>query len=234
MDDLEFRRRAYAEPDCQDKDFIDYKNKSIENTHFVDELNLLDETLKSAIQIKPPEDLLERVKLKQALELHQLNRQRYRYFSLAASVVLVLIMTYIYQPEVGIKPHETLTASILEHIYHELDHLQEQQNKSLAQVNTLLSDIGVNMSVLVGDVNYLGSCDIANKKGVHMVVQGSIGPITVMVLPDISVSDKQIISDKRFRGLIVPKGKGSIAIVGEKSESLLLLQEKLVAHMRWI
>ena len=55
-----------------------------------------------------------------------------------------------------------------------------------------------------------------------------------MVLPDISVSDKQIISDKRFRGLIVPKGKGSIAIVGEKSESLLLLQEKLVAHMRWI
>lgn len=234
MDDLEFRRRAYAEPNCQDEDFIDYKNKSIENAHFIDELNLLDENLKTAMQVNPPDDLLERIKLKQALEHHHASRKSYRYLSLAASVILVFLMAYIYQPEMGIKQQEDLTGSILLHIYNELDHLNEQQNKSLEQVNSLLSDIGGKMNGQIGAVNYLGSCDIANKKGVHMVVQGDIGPITVMLLPDISISDKQIISDNRFRGLIMPKGKGSIAIVGEKTESLLLLQEKLTSHMRWI
>lgn len=234
MDDLEFRRRAYAEPDCKDKEFIEYKNKSIENRHFIDELNQLDESLKTAMQVNPPEDLLQRIKLKQTLDYHRSSQKRYRYWSMVASVFLVIALLFVYQPGTHEHSESNLTASVLHHIYNELDHLQEQQNKSLSQVNTLLSRFGGNMSELVGNVNYLGSCDIANDAGVHMVVQGEVGPITVMFLPNISVSDKQEIFDKRFKGLIVPKGKGSIAIVGEKTESLIQMKEKLVNHMRWI
>ena len=234
MDDLEFRRRAYAEPDCQDKEFIEYKNKSIENTQFIDELIQLDESLKTALQINPSEDLLQRIKLKQTLDFHSSSRKRYRYMSMVASVFMVFTLLFVYQPDTHDRSELNLTESVLQHIYDELDHLHEKQNKSLSQVNTLLSRFGGNISELVGNVNYLGSCDIANKSGVHMVVQGEVGPITVMILPNISVSGKQEIFDKRFKGLIMPKGKGSIAIVGEKTESLILMKEKLVNHMRWI
>jgi len=234
MDDLEFRRRAYAEPDCQDKDFIAFKNSSLENSRFVDELKLLDDKLKQGLHIKAPEDLIENIKLQQTLASHQSSRKKMRLWSMAASVFLVLSVTFNYLTNTDNISNQVLSDNVMEHIYHELDHLYEKQNKSLAQVNQLLAEFGGNITQVSGQVNYLGSCDIAHTKGVHMVVQGEVGPITVMLLPGVPVDSQHEIKDKRFKGIIVPGKKGSIAIVGEKSESLQALKDELALQFHWI
>lgn len=234
MDDLEFRRRAYAEPDCRDAEFVAYKKKSSENIKFVEELRLLDEKLKQSLCIQPPEDLVQRIKLQQTLGDHQSTRQRLRIWSAAASVLLAIVITFTYFAESTQLNDQEIAANVLQHIYYELDHLQERQTRTLTQVNNILAEFGVNMTGSIGEVNYLGSCNIANKKGVHMVVQGDTGPVTVMVLPDVALKREQFINDSRFKGLIMPVYKGSIAIIGGQSEPLQSLQEKLTEHMRWI
>lgn len=232
MDDLAFRRQAYTDPACKDSAFIEQKNKSDENVNFVEDLQLLDGYLKQAMHIQPPEDLAERIKLRQALHQHQDMRKRTLFWSIAASVLIVFAVFFNLQP---LNMHKSnLEQQVLSHIYHEIDHLYEQQNRSLEQVNTLLSEFGSHLNASIGSVNYLGSCEIARGRGVHMVVEGSTGPITVMMLPDLPVDSRHLINDKRFKGLIMPAGKGSVAVVGEKGESLELLQEKLIENMRWI
>ena len=247
MDDLEFRRQAYTDPECKDSDFIEHKNKSADNNNFVEDLQLLDESLKQAMTLQPPEDLAERIKLNQTLRHHQVMRKRTFFWSMAASVLIVFTVFFTLQP-VNLSKNSisksnlsennlsenNLEQQVLSHIYHEIDHLYEKQDRSLNQVNVMLAEFGSHLNSSIGSINYLGSCDIAKKKGVHMVVEGSIGPITVMMLPDSPVTSQQLINDKRFKGLIMPAGKGSMAVLGEKGESLKLLQEKLIENIRWI
>jgi len=232
MDDLEFRRQAYTDPECKDLSFIKQKNKSVENKNYVEDLQLLDENLKHAMNIQPPEDLAERIKLKQTLLHHQDTRKRTVLWSMAASVLIVFAVFITLQP---VNMHKSnLEQQLLSHIYHEIDHLYEQQNRSLKQVNTLLSGFGSQLNSSIGSISYLGSCEIAERRGVHMVVEGNVGPITVIMLPDLPVNSQHMISDKRFKGLIMPAGKGSMAVVGEKGEPLELLQEKLLENIHWI
>ncbi|MCW8955468.1 MAG: DUF3379 domain-containing protein [Gammaproteobacteria bacterium] len=225
MDDLEFRRRAYAEPNCQDKDFLDKKNEADENIELVDQLLVFDQQIKRAINITPPEGLAERIILNQALGQHTQNKQRVQVaLSMVVSVLLMFGLVFsMLQPWPGIN----LEQQVLTHVYEELDHLIEKQNKDISHVNRALSAYGVEIKHDFGQVNYLGSCKIANKEGVHIVLAGKKGAITVMMLPQIKVDTEQSVSDGRFQGIITPLGKGSMAILGEKNELLDQIEQKI-------
>ena len=239
MDDLEFRRRAYAEPDCQSESFLQFKNKSLENARFVDELLQMDDKLKQALCVEPPNNLVEKIKLKQTFSDHHSSRERWHFFSFAASILLALVLGFYYLPSGDLSSDSSgsereLKEGLLKHIYSELDHLNEQQNPSLSQVNTLLAEFGGSMDRLVAKVNYLGSCEIHNTAGVHMVVKGDRGPVTIMLLRGVRVNSQKLISDQRFRGLIVPAENGSIAIIGEKGEPLQTIKNELLQQVHWI
>lgn len=229
MDDLEFRRRAYADPNCQDKDFLVKKKESKENTELVNHLHELDQQIKQAVNIDPPQGLAERLILNQTLDQHSQNKHRTRAaLSIAASMLLVfgLVLTML-QPWSS----NDLEQQVLTHVYDELDHLIEKQHKDISHVNYILSSYGVELKQDIGQINYLGSCNIANKEGVHIVLSGQMGAVTVMMLPHINIDMQQTISDGRFQGTIVPTAKGSMAILGEKGESLDQVEKKFINNL---
>ncbi len=231
MDDLEFRRRAYADPDCQDDDFLERKNASLENTRFVNELQAFDRQIKDAMNIPAPKKLAERIILNQALGQHSRVRRRMKLMlSLAASIVLVfsIMFTALYASR------NDMEQEVLAHIYEELHHLDEQQNNDLDSINKVLAMFGGTMTQKIGKVNYLGGCDIANKKSVHMVLAGIKGPVTVMMLPNVKVKNMRRVSDERFKGFIFPATKGSMAIVGESGEPLDEIKNKMEKGIHWI
>ncbi len=230
MDDLEFRRHVYADPKCQNTEFLSKKNETEENHLFVDELQQFDKKLKRAMDIEPPKGLAERIILNQALQTHSRMEQQRFIFSIAASVLLVLgVFFYIFQPisEVNLE-HE-----VLAHIYEELDHLIEQQDKKTLDINQALAQHGGEFIGDIGKINYLGSCDIANKKGIHVILAGTHGSITVLMLPDVSINKEKMVSDNRFHGSIIPTGSGSIAIIGEKNESLNEVKQTIKQKLSW-
>ena len=76
--------------------------------------------------------------------------------------------------------------------------------------------------------------DIENGvQGVHMVVQGDVGPMTLMVLLNTPVSQDMEISDARFDGMISAMPGGNLVVVGEKEESIERFSTMLAANINW-
>ena len=231
MDDLEFRRRAYAEPDSEDKEFLEKKNESADNARFVEELKMLDQHIADAMQVEPPEGLAERIKLNQQLGEHTQTKKQYRFMmSIAASVLIVMSVVFTFlSPSTG----EDLTKEVLAHIYDELDHLDVHQHEAIDSANLVLASHGGKFNHPIGELRYVGGCDIDKKPGLHMVLEGEKGPVTVMMMPQSKIEKAIQIADGRFQGSIEPTMKGSYAIVAEKGEKIEREKRVVNSSLSW-
>ena len=231
MDDLEFRRRAYAEPNNEDKDFLDKKNESADNARFVDELKILDKKIADAMQVEPPEGLAERIKLNQQLGAHTHKTKQYRLMlSIAASILIVFSVVFAFLSPTGGKD---LTKEVLVHVYDELDHLEENHHYSIDRANLMFASHGGKFNHSIGELRYVGSCDIAKKPGLHMVLEGEKGPVTVMMMPQSKIEKAIQIADSRFQGSIEPTMKGSYAIVAERGEKIEQVKQAVNSSLSW-
>lgn len=234
MDDLEFRRHAHINPHSHDDEFIAYKDQCDECHKLVDELTQLDMELKNALNVDVPDDFAARIQLNQAYKQHTVQHKQRRHWAWVASVVLFIGFLFTYDLIFVQAPNKALGDRVLSHVYHELDHLHEHKQQTLAQVNTLLADFGLNLNQLFGPINYLGSCNIADVSGIHMVMRGKTGPVTVLMLPGKNVAEEYTFKDNRFNGIIMPIANGSVAVVGEKGESFESLKQKLSQYLNLI
>lgn len=231
MNDLEFRTSAFAEPGCQDPVFIDKSNETPENRQLVDELKQLDQRICAALDIPVPEGLKERIRLQQTLEEHRRGQRRVRvWLSLAAGVLVML--TGLVFTHVSVH-RQALPRELVDHVYSELPHLDDNFNYSTESANRVLKPFGMQLTAGIGHIRYLGKCDIDKKAGVHMVLQGEAGPVTVFMMPENRISRSVPVSDERFVGRIEPMQKGSVALIGEKGEPLDKLDRRLRNGLRW-
>ena len=67
----------------------------------------------------------------------------------------------------------------------------------------------------------------------HLVIQGEHGPITILLMPEEYVAEASSIDGESIKGIILPIGKGSIAIIGDREERLDQIQEKVVDSVTW-
>lgn len=84
-----------------------------------------------------------------------------------------------------------------------------------------------------GLVSYAQSCLINGNTIPHLVIQGEKGPITLLLMPEEMVSAAVSLSGQSVDGVILPHGKGSIAIVAERDERIEELQRKVVDSVEW-
>ena len=57
MDELEFRRRIYADPETTDSDVVEAAKEDEKKRHFWNEQKKLDQQLKQALKVDVPDDL---------------------------------------------------------------------------------------------------------------------------------------------------------------------------------
>ncbi|BDY06139.1 DUF3379 family protein [Ferrimonas sp. YFM] len=218
MDELEFRRRAYADPQDQDKAFLDALNEEEGRQSFVDELQGLDERLNSAMKIAPPEDLANRILLQQNLNQFQQQRKRQRFhLAAAASVAFVigLSLTLIRQPA-------TLGDHALAHVAHEAGFADRVDEKvSLAALNTKLASFGGKMDDPQGHIYYANYCDFDGVRSLHMVMDTPQGKMTVFFVP--KEQNKEMspaFSNDKYEGAAFDMGPFQVAVVGGKNQQL--------------
>lgn len=231
MDDLEFRRRAFADPESRDREFIDKINQSKDNRQLIDDLQQFNQQIKQAVEIPVPEGLADKIILNQALGEHRRQNNFLRYlFSPIAGVAVVLAALLALVP-ILLQP--ALPQLVFDHIYHELDHLDDQQDRNLEQVNQILMSFGGHFKQDIGKVNYLGRCNIGKYDGIHMVLAGEKGPVTIMMMSNVKLDQSQSIADQRFHGQIQPTPKGAYAIVAERDESLDTIRHLIDDNLVW-
>ena len=154
------------------------------------------------------------------------------WIGLAASVALVAV--FVLNRAEERLPGTSLAEQVIAHLDHE--------PASLAVTSIPVSDgrfdavarpalVEVNRDI--GLVTYAASCIINGREVPHLVVQGEHGPVTILLLPHEKVAQAIPLQGVAVEGLILPVGNGSVAIIGNRGESIDRWRERVAATIHW-
>lgn len=129
-----------------------------------------------------------------------------------------------------------LAAIIEAHWYDEPDSwIRSDVQVSEVALNAALDgQARVNLAAL-GTVTYARSCLVGGEWVPHLVLQGSSGPVMVLLLPQRQVSGPLPLRlpQDRIGGRLLPYAGGSIAVMGEDGEAFDDIERRVEAGVQW-
>ena len=152
-----------------------------------------------------------------------------RRFALAASVLLAMLVGggfWLWSPR------SALAGEVIEHVSHEGGSWGAQEVLSAAALAAVLQKAGVQFDTTI-PVVYAQPCTFRGRVTPHLVVQTANGPMTVMLLAHQKVSQRQEFSENGYRGVLLPAGAGSVAVLMQGGEVPEAVAAALVTGVRW-
>jgi len=234
MNCLDFRRLILSDPFCKDAGALAHEADCASCAPFARQVRAQEIRLRSALQaISPPEGMAERIQLAARFDRRSTVQRRW-WYSAAATVLMAVGVSMISLFSTTLdRSNVALAQSVINHIEDESNHLRETRPVSAERLNLVFRRFGAELAGGLGTVNFVAECVMRNRNGVHLVLPGKMGPITVFFMPGEMTASSMPVSSTRFRGRILPTSWGSIAVVGENGESLDGLGELLAAAVHW-
>jgi len=223
MNCLEYRRLAIQDINALPEQAQVHRDECAPCQSFTHELLGFNASLKQSINVDVPGGLTDRILLQQSFGLARSKRKqsRIRLMALAASIVLALVLSLrLIMPGTA-----ALENAVLTHVHEEIAHLHENQRVPGERVSELLASLDTRVTTRINNVRYAGSCPIGKTTGAHLVLNGQFGPVTVLYLPEESVTQTRTFGDSRFQGVLTPGKRGSIAVIGGSHTSMEELQD---------
>ncbi|MEZ9368192.1 DUF3379 domain-containing protein [Pseudomonadota bacterium] len=229
MDDLQFRRHAYDDPNSQDEDFLAQIAASESDAKLVSELKTLDSKLTHALNIDVPNDLADKLLLRQQLNKHQEQKKHTRYLmAMAASVALVIGLSF---SMLKFAPVD-LAEHALAHVYHEPKSMLVDQNVGFEDVNFKLAGIGglenAKFIQQPGKVFYTSYCDFQGVKSLHLVMEGKDGKVTLFIVPaENRMVTEETFADQHYQGLGFQTAGAFMMLVAEQDTDLQFVKSEI-------
>jgi len=221
-------------PGRQEREILEHVDDCKRCAAFMREQQLLEYDLRKLTMVPVPEQLASRILLHQGTQVRRQWACQRRWFATAMTMVLIIaaIMSagQLAAPvftgqQVPPRPVEKL---VLDHIHGETQYLERRPVIQQPELDRILASVNMTISPAVGPVNYAAECVIRNdRKGVHLVLQGEFGPVTVLIMPGEALAVRTPVQDQRFRGVVYPARYGSIAVVGEKGEPIETVEDRI-------
>ena len=184
--------------------------------HFRDETLALDARLQAALELPLP-------------DFRQRAATPRRWYALAASIVLGLLIAggaWLTRPSVA------LAGELVGHVGHEAGSWEQRQQVPAAAVADVLRQAGVQFDPAL-PVVYAMACPFHGRLMPHFVVQTDHGPMTVMLLPDEKVRVRTRFSEGGYHGVLLPAGKGSVAILSREGEVPDSVAGQVISGVHW-
>ncbi|MCC2615159.1 DUF3379 domain-containing protein [Aestuariibacter halophilus] len=222
MDDLQFRRAVYADPNSKSPELIAAAAADPAKQAFWDDIKAMEAKLQRAATVSVPDGLAERLLLRQSMDRHAHQQRRNRwYLNLAASVAIVA--------GVGFTLWQSSTQAVdlgqhaLAHVHHEWDSYAPRTGyqASLSDMNEDLSELGAQLVGNIGHVYTANYCNFDGIRSYHIVMEGEHGMVTVFVVPN--EDTRRFVAsfaDQQLHGQGIQLGKASLFIVAEQSQQL--------------
>lgn len=229
MDELKFRRQAYEDPHNQDLEFLQQMQEKGEYQALVNELKNLDAKLTSALKVDVPEDLADKLILRQQLQQHHKQRRQTGFLvAMAASIAFVIGVSFSL---LRLGPVD-LAEHALAHVYHEDMALHLDQNVSFSQVNAQLTSLkNVGHAKFIeqpGKVYFTSYCDFQGVKSLHLVLQGEQGKVTLFIVPlEKRMVLNQTFADTKYQGMGFETADAFILLVAEDQADLRFVKEEI-------
>lgn len=232
MDELEFRRRIYADPETTDSDVVAAAKDDENKRNFWNEQLHFDKQLRKAVKVDVPEDLANRLIWQQSANEFARYQKRSRwYVALAASVAFTVgigFTMWYHQPiSVG--------GQALAHMqYAEIEQAHSQMPVNLEMVNAKLASFGASFDDMIGDVEVVNFCHLSTVRSLHLIVNTPQGKMSVFVVPergDIRVPSE--FNDKQYRGESIKMQHANIMVVGSKDADLSEMKSTITKRLQF-
>jgi Protein of unknown function (DUF3379) len=231
---LDVRRRLGAEPQSRDADVVEHLNGCTGCAAFARDMLALDGRLERAFRVDVPEGLEARIALDGSLR----NRpRRFRpWMAVAASVVMALLLAALAYQHQHLGGAE-LADAVVKHIENPEEAAALAPDGALIHDASYVQDVmdrsGVRMTGGMDDLTYAHVCLFHGERVAHLVVQGDHGPVTIMLLRHTHVDKTVPVDEDGFHGVIIPAGKGSIAIVTNNATAVQPMERELTSKVEW-
>ncbi|MFQ3268133.1 MAG: hypothetical protein ACI9VO_000203 [Colwellia sp.] len=235
MDDLKFRRAIYADPTNQDADTVAAQQVDPSKKQFAQEVSKLDERIRQALKVPVPDDLCNKLILRQTLASHQVHKRKTRvHLALAASVAMVggLMLNFLQFSSA----YSNLGDYALAHVYYEQGSITNNTSSqvTLTSLNKKMAAFDGNFSESLGKLLFADYCRFDGMKSLHLVYQGKTSPVTVFIVPkNQQLSFTNTFNDKQYFGRSIEYNHSNIIIVADKNESLGQWQQNISETVSW-
>ena len=156
---------------------------------------------------------------------------RWREYALAAGVVLATaagLAVWV------LRPSDTLAREVVAHVQGEPDSWLSTHNVSAAGIDHALKRAGVGLDLASDRIVYAQSCWFRGHYVPHLVVETTRGPATVLILRHEQVKGRDAFREGGMRGVIVPAGEGSIAVLTRGRGVVDDLARELPGEVHWL
>lgn len=235
MNCLDFRRRILSDPYASDPELVQHEYACTSCAPFAADVRDQEQRLGAAVNaIALPPGLVDQLVLDSRLE-RGAQRRRLTWFASAASVLLAVVFSFWHVMDTQWdRSQMRLAQSVIDHIQDEATHLRSPGPAPTARVNAVFERFGASVQADLGRVNFAGECLMRQRNGVHLVLAGQAGPVTVFYMPGEMIGDEIAVESDRFQGLIRPTAWGSLAVIGEAGEAdLHTISERMAQAVAW-
>ncbi|MEC8417252.1 MAG: DUF3379 family protein [Pseudomonadota bacterium] len=232
MDELEFRRRIYADPETTDSDVVEAAKADDNKRHFWNEQKQLDKQLKQALKVDVPEDLASKLIWQQSADEFTRYKRRSRwYLAMAASVAFTvgIALTMWYHKPLSIG------GQALAHMqYADMEQAHSLLPVDLNMVNAKLASFGASFNEMLDGVEVANYCHLSTVRSLHLIVDTPQGKMSVFVVPergDVTVPSE--FADKQYRGESLKLQRANVMIVGDKDADLSEMKEAVAKRIQF-
>lgn len=235
MDDLQFRRCIYADPNTTDAEVIQAKDADPTKRQFSQDIEKLNRHIHRALHVPVPDDLANKLILKQTLmSFQQQKRKNWINLAMAASIAFVVGLTVNFVQSYN--PYSTLAELALAHVHHEEAFFSNNSEvtATLASLNQKMAPFNGRFLQSPGELISVSYCDFGGIKSLHLVFKGESDMVTVFVMPDDNTMQfNDSFSDEKLNGQALHYVNANIVIIGDKKESLQQWQDKISENIHW-
>jgi len=234
MNCTDYKNALTAEPGFHDES--GHAESCADCQAYSDEILALDEKLVAAMEFSVPELHMPDLPDIETENVVSLSSRRATprpvWYAMAATVLLAAFVG-IRMLGLGVT-YGTLEEQVLAHVDHDPSALLPSRTPvSVRQLSRAVPENVATMNHDTGLITYAQSCSINGRDVPHLVIQGARGPITILLMPEEPLAEATTLDGVNIKGIILPVGNGSIAIVGDREEQLDQVKENVLDSVMW-
>jgi len=233
-DCIEFRQAFGAEPKRRDPTLLRHRLECRGCGQFALGVEQLDRALAVALAVPVPAGLDHRIVLR-AESLRRWPRSAFAAAAAAALIALGAVLGVLWSRSPAAYGPMSLGADVMAHAHHEpsswqagLEPVAERRLVGVLE----RGEIALLDAAQLGPVTYARTCRLRGREVPHLVVQSVAGPAMVLLLPHERLADEMPLVEDGLRGVIVPVGTGSIAIVAADPAAVAAVRQRLITAVR--
>lgn len=220
----EFEKKLLEDPYTTDKQFHEHRSGCDRCQTRFEDVNRMEEKFLNALEQDVDQDFVKKLERQLIENIRQQRRRNRKLVAIAAGVLLMVTSGIL---SFNLYQKSSLTDFVLAHIDHEIEQLQSTTRVSKVELERYFEKFNSHYLNALEDITYIERCWMRTGFGLHLIFQGRNGPVTLLLMPNESVSNLLMVQAEEFQGKVYSHREGSFALVGQRGEPIEMLAEKL-------